>query len=229
MGLTEGLSMFERYTDRARRTIVLAQENARMLNHNYIGSEHLVIGLIAEGGGVAFQALTALGVTENAVRDAVVDRIGLGQHIPAGHVPFTPRLKKVLELGLRESLQLGCSYVATEHLLLGLIREGDGTGAKALESCGTPSGELPFLSDVRAKVLELLRGYAETEGKSRVKASPDLSSLPWRPGRHVGRTIYATPADDRDGDGTLIGVMDTPELAAAACSAHNAALANPAC
>src|ERR1700677_2038256 len=113
-GMEDSL-MFERYTDRARRVIVLAQENARMLNHNWIGTEHLALGLIAEGEGVAAVALTALGVTEDAVREAVVELAGLGSTTPTGHIPFIPEMKKTLEMGLRESLQLGCSYVGTEH------------------------------------------------------------------------------------------------------------------
>src|SRR5271154_1729663 len=165
--------MFERYTDRAKRVIVLAQQAARDLNHNWIGTEHLAAGLIGEGGGVAFLALTALGVTGEAVREAVFERVPAGQVQPAGHIPFTPELKKILELGLRESLQLGCNYVATEHLLLGLIRREEGTGAKVLADCNVT------LPEVRAKVLELLRGYAEQE---KAKPRPPPSSLPWRSG-----------------------------------------------
>src|SRR6266545_2939552 len=116
--------MFERFTDRARRVVVLAQEEARMLNHNYIGTEHILLGLIHEGEGVAAKALESLGIALEGVRQQVEEIIGQGQHAPSGHIPFTPRAKKVLELSLREALQLGHNYIGTEHILLGLIREG---------------------------------------------------------------------------------------------------------
>src|ERR1700677_1627758 len=211
-GMEDSL-MFERYTDRARRVIVLAQQAARDLNHNWIGTEHLAIGLIGEGEGVAGQALIALGVTEAAVREAVVARIGIGQHEPCGHIPFTPRLKKACELALRESLQLGCNYIGTEYLLLGMLREGDGTGVRALEECG------PTLGDMRAKVLELLRGYAEQE---KAKPRPALSSLPWRTGRKNPRTIYVILGDRPSDDDPFIGTLDTAELVTEAVYAHNA-------
>jgi ATP-dependent Clp protease ATP-binding subunit ClpC len=114
--------MFERFTDRARRVVVLAQEEARMLNHNYIGTEHILLGLIHEGEGVAAKALESLGISLDAVREQVQEIIGQGQQAPSGHIPFTPRAKKVLELSLREALQLGHNYIGTEHILLGLIR-----------------------------------------------------------------------------------------------------------
>ena len=117
--------MFERFTDRARRVVVLAQEEARMLNHNYIGTEHILLGLIHEGEGVAAKALESLGISLEAVREQVEEIIGQGQQAPSGHIPFTPRAKKVLELSLREALQLGHNYIGTEHILLGLIREGE--------------------------------------------------------------------------------------------------------
>src|SRR3990170_2789791 len=118
--------MFERFTDRARRVVVLAQEEARMLNHNYIGTEHILLGLIHEGEGVAAKALESLGISLEGVRQQVEEIIGQGQQAPSGHIPFTPRAKKVLELSLREALQLGHNYIGTEHILLGLIREGAG-------------------------------------------------------------------------------------------------------
>ena len=114
--------MFERFTDRARRVVVLAQEEARMLNHNYIGTEHILLGLIHEGEGVAAKALESLGISLEGVRSQVEEIIGQGQQAPSGHIPFTPRAKKVLELSLREALQLGHNYIGTEHILLGLIR-----------------------------------------------------------------------------------------------------------
>src|SRR5437899_1639275 len=126
--------MFERFTDRARRVVVLAQEEARMLNHNYIGTEHILLGLIHEGEGVAAKALESLGISLEGVRQQVEEIIGQGQQAPSGHIPFTPRAKKVLELSLREALQLGHNYIGTEHILLGLIREGEGVDAQALDT-----------------------------------------------------------------------------------------------
>ena len=125
--------MFERFTDRARRVVVLAQDEARALNHNYIGTEHLLLGLIHEGEGVAAKALESMDISLDAVRSQVIEIIGEGQSAPTGHIPFTPRGKKVFELSMREALQLGHNYIGTEHLLLGLITEGEGVAAKALE------------------------------------------------------------------------------------------------
>ncbi|OMH32404.1 ATP-dependent Clp protease ATP-binding subunit [Tersicoccus sp. Bi-70] len=145
--------MFERFTDRARRVVVLAQEEARMLNHNYIGTEHILLGLIHEGEGVAAKALESLNISLGAVREQVQEIIGQGQQAPSGHIPFTPRAKKVLELSLREALQLGHSYIGTEHILLGLIREGEGVAAQVLVKLGAD------LSRVRNQVIQLLSGY----------------------------------------------------------------------
>ncbi|MCH8613899.1 ATP-dependent Clp protease ATP-binding subunit [Arsenicicoccus dermatophilus] len=149
--------MFERFTDRARRVVVLAQEEARMLNHNYIGTEHILLGLIHEGEGVAAKALESLGISLEAVREQVQDIIGQGQQAPTGHIPFTPRAKKVLELSLREALQLGHSYIGTEHILLGLIREGEGVAAQVLVKLGAD------LNRVRQTVIQLLSGYQGKE------------------------------------------------------------------
>ncbi len=149
--------MFERFTDRARRVVVLAQEEARMLNHNYIGTEHILLGLIHEGEGVAAKALEALGISLEAVRSQVEEIIGQGQQAPSGHIPFTPRAKKVLELSLREALQLGHNYIGTEHILLGLIREGEGVAAQVLVKLGAD------LSRVRNQVIQLLSGYQGKE------------------------------------------------------------------
>src|SRR5471030_788206 len=124
--------MFERFTDRARRVVVLAQEEAKMLNHNYIGTEHILLGLIHEGEGVAAKALESLGISLDAVREQVQDIIGQGQQQPTGHIPFTPRAKKVLELSLRESLNLGHTYIGTEHILLGLNRKNEGVATHIL-------------------------------------------------------------------------------------------------
>ncbi|MBU6215534.1 MAG: AAA family ATPase, partial [Acidobacteria bacterium] len=145
--------MFERFTDRARRVVVLAQEEARLLNHNYIGTEHILLGLIHEGEGVAAKALESLGISLEAVRQQVEEIIGQGGASPSGHIPFTPRAKKVLELSLREALQLGHNYIGTEHILLGLIREGEGVAAQVLVKLGAD------LSRVRQQVIQLLSGY----------------------------------------------------------------------
>ena len=146
--------MFERFTDRARRVVVLAQEEARLLNHNYIGTEHILLGLIHEGEGVAAKALESLGISLEAVRSQVEEIIGQGGSSPSGHIPFTPRAKKVLELSLREALQLGHNYIGTEHILLGLIREGEGVAAQVLVKLGAD------LSRVRQQVIQLLSGYS---------------------------------------------------------------------
>jgi ATP-dependent Clp protease ATP-binding subunit ClpC len=146
--------LFERFTDRARRVVVLAQEEARLLNHNYIGTEHILLGLIHEGEGVAAKALESLGISLEAVRAQVEEIIGHGGQAPSGHIPFTPRAKKVLELSLREALQLGHNYIGTEHILLGLIREGEGVAAQVLVKLGAD------LSRVRQQVIQLLSGYA---------------------------------------------------------------------
>ncbi|KJK42420.1 NDP-hexose 4-ketoreductase, partial [Lentzea aerocolonigenes] len=152
--------MFERFTDRARRVVVLAQEEARMLNHNYIGTEHILLGLIHEGEGVAAKALESLGIALEGVRQQVEEIIGQGQQAPSGHIPFTPRAKKVLELSLREALQLGHNYIGTEHILLGLIREGEGVAAQVLVKLGAD------LNRVRQQVLQLLSGYSTEKGSS---------------------------------------------------------------
>ena len=150
--------MFERFTDRARRVIVLAQEEARMLNHNYIGTEHILLGLIQEGEGVAAKALESMGISLEDVRGEVEAIIGHGTQPHNGHIPFTPRAKKVLELSLREGLQMGHKYIGTEFLLLGLIREGEGVAAQVLTKLGA---DLPR---VRQQVIQLLSGYEGNQG-----------------------------------------------------------------
>lgn len=150
--------MFERFTDRARRVIVLAQDEAKMLNHNYIGTEHILLGLIHEGEGVAAKALEQMGISLEAVREQVIEIIGQGSTPPTGHIPFTPRAKKVLEYSLREALQMNHSYIGTEHILLGLIREGEGVAAQVLIKLGAD------LNRVRTTVLQLLSGYQEEGG-----------------------------------------------------------------
>ncbi|MDQ3570984.1 MAG: ATP-dependent Clp protease ATP-binding subunit [Actinomycetota bacterium] len=150
--------MFERFTDRARRVLVLAQEEARLLNHNFIGTEHILLGLIHEGEGVAAKALESLGISLEAVREKVEETIGPAGSSTTGSPPFTPRAKKVLELSLREALQLGHNYIGTEHMLLGLVREGEGVAAQVLVNLGAD------LSRVRQQVIQLLSGYAGKEG-----------------------------------------------------------------
>jgi ATP-dependent Clp protease ATP-binding subunit ClpC len=150
--------MFERFTDRARRVVVLAQEEARILNHNYIGTEHILLGLIHEGEGLAAQALENLDVSLSTVRSQVEAIIGRGQREPTSHIPFTPRAKKVLELSLREALQLGHNYIGTEHILLGLLREEEGVAAQVLRKLGAD------LEAARQSVLELLQAHPSPEG-----------------------------------------------------------------
>jgi ATP-dependent Clp protease ATP-binding subunit ClpC len=145
--------MFERFTDRARRVVVFAQDEARMLDHNYIGTEHILLGLIREGDGVAAKTLESFGISLDAVRQQVEEIIGRGRGpAPQGHIPFTPRAKKVLELSLREALDLGHTYIGTEHILLGLIREGDGVAAQVLVSMGVD------LNHARQQVIQILAG-----------------------------------------------------------------------
>ena len=170
------IEVFERFTDRARRVVVLAQEEARMLDHNYIGTEHILLGLIGEGEGVAAKALESLGISLEAVRQQVEEIIGRGQQAPPGHIAFTPRAKKVLELALREAQQLGHNYVGTEHILLGLIREGEGVAAQVLVKLGAD------LERVRQQVIQLLHGH---QGKQ-----------PADEGRRRGKRARARLMDD---------------------------------
>ena len=169
--------MFERFTDRARRVVVLAQEEARMLSHNYIGTEHILLGLIHEGDGIAAKALESLSISLEAVRAQVEEIIGQGQQAPSGHIPFTPRAKKVLELSLREALQLGHNYIGTEHILLGLIREGEGVAAQVLQKLGAD------LNRVRQQVIQLLSGYQgkETSSAGGPQEGAPSTSLPGSP------------------------------------------------
>jgi ATP-dependent Clp protease ATP-binding subunit ClpC len=160
--------VFERFTDRARRVVVLAQEEARMLNHNYIGTEHILLGLVRERDGVAAKALDSLNIRLDAVRREVEEIIGQGQAVTRGHIPFTPRAKKVLELSLREALQLGHNYIGTEHILLGLIREGEGVAAQVLEKLGAN------LDRVRQAVIQLLSGYAAGAGARKVEGGAEM-------------------------------------------------------
>ena len=152
-GTLEGV--FERFTDRARKVLTLAQEEARLLNHSFIGTEHLLLGLIHEGDGVGAQALRSLGISLEAVREKVEETIGMAGTAPSGSPPFTPRAKKVLELSLREALQLNHNYIGTEHILLGLVREGEGVAATVLISLGAEPGR------VRREVIRLMSGEGE--------------------------------------------------------------------
>ena len=179
--------MFERFTDRARRVVVLAQEEARLLNHNYIGTEHILLGLIHEGEGVAAKALESLGISLENVRNQVEEIIGEGGSAPSGSIPFTPRSKKVMELALREALQLGNNWVGTEHLLLGLIREGEGIAAQVLVSLG---GSLDM---VRRAVINILKGTQEKEPGTPEPAEEESDNGQWwlidyRGSDGVGRT-----------------------------------------
>jgi len=186
--------MFERFTDRARRVVVLAQEEARMLNHNYIGTEHILLGLIHEGEGVAAKSLESLGISLEGVRSQVEEIIGQGQQAPSGHIPFTPRAKKVLELSLREALQLGHNYIGTEHILLGLIREGEGVAAQVLVKLGAD------LNRVRQQVIQLLSGYqgkepAEASTGGRSDATPSTSLVLDQFGRNLTQAARESKLD----------------------------------
>jgi ATP-dependent Clp protease ATP-binding subunit ClpC len=204
--------MFERFTDRARRVVVLAQEEARMLNHDYIGTEHLLLGLIREGEGVAPKALESLGISLEDTRQQVEQIIGQGTSVPSGHIPFTPRAKKVMELSLREAIQLGHNYIGTEHILLGLVREGEGVAAQVLEKLGAD------LNRVRQEVIKLLSGYVarsesesgtgltteETEvmtrvaeGYSTAEIARELSLSKEAVKGHMGRILQRLGAKDR--------------------------------
>ena len=173
--------MFERFTERARRAVVLAQEEARKLDHGYIGTEHLLLGLIREGEGVAAKALESLGISLKTVREQVVARVGRGQRPPSGHIPFTERAKRVLELSLRESGQLGHRYIGTEHVLLAIVREGDGIAAQVLTGLGADLGR------VRQQVIELLHG--------RTSEGPRSGPSP-RAGSGSGPAEDVRPEDD---------------------------------
>jgi ATP-dependent Clp protease ATP-binding subunit ClpC len=163
--------LFERFTDRARRVVVLAQEEARMLNHNYIGTEHILLALSHEAEGVAAKALESLDISLEAARQQVAEIIGRGPAPLPGHIPFTPRAKKVLELAFREAMQLGHDYIGTEHILLGLIREGEGVGAEVLQRLGAD------LYRVRQTVIQLLSGYTAGKGE-RIAGPQELRTAP---------------------------------------------------
>jgi ATP-dependent Clp protease ATP-binding subunit ClpC len=185
--------MFERFTDRARRVVVFAQDEARGLNHNWIGTEHLLLAVLREGHGLGAKTLESMQISLDATRQQVELIIGRGQGtVGDGHIPFTPRAKKVLELSLREARQLGHDYIGTEHILLGLIREGDGVAAQVLVKMGAD------LNRVRQQVIQLLRGH---QGKQ-----PALSSI----GEELGDRLASMAArlaviERRLGDTTAEG------------------------
>jgi ATP-dependent Clp protease ATP-binding subunit ClpC len=180
--------MFERFADSARRVVVLAQEEARRLDHSYIGTEHILLGLIREGEGTAAKALETWGIDLDAARRMVEEIIGRGKKATSGHIPFTPRSKKVLELSLRESLQLGHDYIGTEHILLGLINEGEGVAAQMLKNFGAP------LSEVRERVMALVLESPPESGA----ASPPPSRVgsPAQPGEILRRLDHLTSRMD---------------------------------
>jgi ATP-dependent Clp protease ATP-binding subunit ClpC len=188
--------MFERFTERARRVVVLAQEESRLLSHNYIGTEHLLLGLLAEQDGVAARALESLHVTLEAAREQVLEIIGPGQPQPSGHIPFTPRAKKILELSLREALNTGSEVIGTQHLLLGLIDEGDGVGAQILQRLGATT----------QAVREAVTTLADSE------PAAEATEAPWasRPGPRavsVARQVRL-PADALDEVKDLLASID---------------------
>ncbi|WP_427136543.1 ATP-dependent Clp protease ATP-binding subunit [Pseudarthrobacter sp. S9] len=191
--------MFERFTDRARRVVVLAQEEARTLNHNYIGTEHILLGLIREGEGVAAKALESLGISLEGVREQVQETVGQGQQSQPGHIPFTPRAKKVLELALREALQLGHNYIGTEHILLGLISEGEGVATQVLVKLGAD------LDQVRQQVIQLLAGSQGKEplagGGSQLERIPAGSVVLDQFGRNLTQAARENKLDPVIGRG----------------------------
>jgi len=193
--------VFERFTDRARQVVVFAQEEARMLDHNYIGTEHILLGLIHEGEGVAAKVMEALDVSLEAVRVEVERNIGRGEGVPGGNIPFTPRAKKVLEFSLREALQLGHNYIGTEHILLGLIREGEGVAAQVLQKLGAS------LDVVRQKVIEVVSGLAGParefvayEGQEEPTASPRCPRCRAALAEHISFTVLT--ATEHQGEGS---------------------------
>jgi ATP-dependent Clp protease ATP-binding subunit ClpA len=210
--------MFERFTDRARRVVVIAQEEARGLQHNYIGTEHILLGLLAVRGGVANKVLDRLGMSHDAVREEVVDRVGTGSATISGHIPFTPRAKKTLELSLREALQLQHNYIGTEHILLGLMREAEGVGAQIVTAHGGS------LDGLREAVVEILSAYSGHRPGQRL-----LRGLSGATGEAEGEELAATPAGEASVSGAvrlagtrpvgshhlLLAALDDPDSAAA--------------
>ena len=192
--------MFERFTDRARRALVLAQEEARMLDHNYVGTEHILLGLIHEGEGVAARALDSLGISLDAVRQQVENVIGRGKQAPTGHILLTPSTKKALELSLQEALQLGHNYIGTEHILLGIIRNGEGVAARVLAGFGAD------LISVRRQVTELVGGHEPERARhDRPKGAVDfrLDAIERRLAAVERQVSVGLDTKDLDEQGTL--------------------------
>jgi hypothetical protein len=200
--------MLKRFTDRARRVVVLAEEEARMLDHNWIGTEHLLLGLIRERDGVAAKALESLGISLQAVRQRVEEIIGRGQQVPAEVIPFTPRAKKVLELSLLEAIQLRHDYIGTEHILLGLIREGDGVAPQVLVKLGAEPNR------VRLQVLRLLHGLQAEEPAAARSAAREHMLLP---GAHTRMAVEARLAAVEQRVGTGPDTSDLDEQVAQVC------------
>jgi hypothetical protein len=200
--------MFERFSDRARRVVVLAHEEARLLDHNYIGTEHILLGLVHEGGGVAARALQELGISLEAMREQVEQAAGRGSTRPSGHIPFTPRVKKVLELSLREALHLGQNYIGTGHLLLGVVREEEdpaegGVAAKVLTGLGTD------LTQVRRQVIAQLREPSD-EGPLLGQSSADdaLAESSDQPSGEAAPGASPSPPTGPGTGGPLPGIMN---------------------
>jgi len=197
--------MFERFTDRARQVVVLAQEEAKRLDHNYIGTEHILLGVLRERDGAAAKALESLDISLDAVRQQVEEIIGRGQQAPSGHIPFTPRGKKVLELSLRESQQLGHNYIGTEHILLGLIREGDGVAPQVLVRLGAD------LNRVRQQVIQVIHDRPPLEGAPATEIQARLDVLEGR--LAVLEQQVGTGADTSDLDEQIAQVCGEKESA----------------
>jgi ATP-dependent Clp protease ATP-binding subunit ClpC len=223
------LSMFERFTDRARRVVVLAQEEARMLNHDYVGTEHILVALIREGGGVAAQALGSLGITEEAARQQVEEVVGRGQPGPQqGHLPFTPRAKKMLQLSLREAIALGHGYIGTEHILLGLVREGEGVAMRVLNGLGVDPNRVrqQVIQLVSARRVQEEPGTGRDTGRGKRKLASEvrgrLDSIEWR--LSVLEQRVGTGPEVRDLDREIAEVRRDKEAAIDAQDFENAAV-----
>ena len=220
--------MFERFTDRARRIVVLAQEEARMANHDYIGSEHLLLALIREDGGVAAQALKSLGIAEEAARLQLAEIIDPGQQAPSGHIPFTPRAKKILQQSLREAIALGHAYIGTEHLLLALLREGDGIAVRVLNGMGVDPNRIRqrVIQQVSARRLPEEPGTGRAAGRAKRKLSSELrgrlDSMEWR--LSVLEQRVGTVPDMGQLDQEIAQVRDHKESAVDAQDFENAAV-----
>jgi ATP-dependent Clp protease ATP-binding subunit ClpA len=209
--------MFERFTDRARRVVVISQEEARKLQHNYIGTEHILLGLLAVQGGVAFKVLDRFGMSADGVRDEVIARVGTGSTPLSGHIPFTPRAKKTLELALREALQLQHNYIGTEHILLGLVREAEGVGAQIITAHG---GDLDAMRQAVVEILPASSGPGA--GQRWLRGLSGATA-------EMGEELTATPAGEASVSGAvrlagtrpvgshhlLLAALDDPDSAAA--------------